>query len=325
MKKILFNNRGVALIITILMISIIIILTLQFNSSMRNELRAAVNSKNSVLLGYIAKSGYNLALALLSEDDSSSDSFHDNWALLKEYSSLSEGLFNTGRFQVEIIALSGKIHINKLIKLDGTYDNNQKNILIRLLTSDLFGIEDEEAEDLLDNIKDWIDSDDEATRFGAEDSYYQSMDNPYSCKNGTLASIGEMSHIRGITKKLLFGTSETPGLKDYLTVYGNGSGKININTADRNLIMALADDFDQEMVDEILAYREDEDNDLTVVLWYKDALGTSEDIIQPSLLTIKSSYFEIHSIGLKDTSAKELKVVVKRTDNNINTLSWEII
>ena len=324
MKAILTNNRGIALIITILMISIIVVLTLQFNSSMRNELHGAVNSRDSIMLGYIAKSGYNLALALLREDDSGSDSLNDNWALLKGNSSLSGSLFESGRFLAEITDLSGRIQINSLIKQDNTYDEDQKKMLLRLLTSSLFGLEEEDAEDILDNIKDWIDSDDEPTRFGAENSYYQSLDNPYPCRNGKLGSIDEMIQIKGITKELLFGTGATPGLKDFLTVYGDGSGKININTADKNILMVLSDDLDQEMIDEIIKYRANEDNNLGNALWYKEALGTNEDIIPASLLTTKSSYFEIISRGLIDTSVKELKAVVKRAGNNFSTLSYEI-
>ena len=128
MKTILTNNRGVALIITILMISIIVVLTLEFNSSMRHEFQGAVNSRDNIMLGYIAKSGYNFALVVLREDDPNSDSLNDDWALLKGASSLSGGLFESGRFQVEITDLSGKIPINDLVKQDGTYNNDQKGI-----------------------------------------------------------------------------------------------------------------------------------------------------------------------------------------------------
>ncbi len=325
MKSILVNNRGVALIITILMISIIVVLTLEFNSSMRQELHGAVNARDNIMLGYIAKSGYNLALAVLREDDRGSDSLQDDWAHLKEASSLSEGLFDSGMFQLEVTDLSGRIQINSLVKQDGTYNDDQKQILMRLLTSAPFKLEDGEAEDILDNIKDWIDKDDEPTKFGAENSYYQSLDNPYPCGNGPLKSISEMLYIKGITKKLFFGTEETPGLKDFLTVYGDGSGKININTADRNILTVLSDRLDGDMVDEILAYRNDKDNDLNNVNWYKDALGTNEDIMKSSLLTINSSYFQIDSRGIRDTAVKELKAVVKRTNDGFSTLSWEII
>ena len=325
MKAILSSNRGVALIITILMISIIVVLTLQFNSSMRQEFHGAVNSRDNIMLGYIAKSGYNLALAILREDDSSSDSLNDDWALLSGASSLSESLFESGMFHVEIKDLSGKIQINELVKQDNTYNEDQKEILMRLLNSGLFELEEEEAEDIIDNIKDWIDRDDEPTRFGSENSYYQTLDNPYSCRNDKLRSIYEMTQIRGVTKELFFGTDETPALKDFLTVYGDGTGKININTADRNIIMVLADDLDEEMIDEIMQYRNDEDNDLSNALWYKDALGTNEEIIKPSLLTVKSSYFEINSRGLRDSAVKELRTVVKRENSRFSTLSYEII
>jgi len=325
MKAILSNNRGVALLITILMIAIIVVLTLQFNSSMRHELYGAVNSRNNIMLGYIAKSGYNLALAVLREDDSNIDSLNDDWALLKTMSFLSEELFDSGRFFVEIKDLSGKIQINSLIKQDNTYNEDQKGILMRLLTSDTFELEEDEAEDIIDNIKDWIDSDDDPTGLGSEGFYYQSLENPYPCRNGKLRSIYEMTQIKGVTKELFFGTDDTPGLKEYLTVYGDGNGKININTADRNILMVLSDDLDQEMIDEILQYREDGDNNLGTALWYKNALGTGEDVIKPSLLTIKSSYFEILSTGLKDTAVKELRVVIKRAGNNFSTLSYEII
>jgi general secretion pathway protein K len=94
MKTGLKNNRGVALIITILMMAIIVMLTLQFNSSMRHELYSAVSSRDNILLGYIAKSGYNLAITILKEDNHACDSFQDDWALLEEGSALSEALFD---------------------------------------------------------------------------------------------------------------------------------------------------------------------------------------------------------------------------------------
>ena len=326
MKKILKNERGVALLITILMITIIVVLTLQFNSSMRYELQSAVNSKNNIQLGYIAKSGYNFALALLSADETNVDSPQDDWALLREYSSLSGEMFNDGeKFQVEVNDLTGKIPINRLIKNDGSYNEDHKLIMMRLLTSNIFELEEAEAEDIIDNIKDWIDRDDDPTRFGSESSYYQTLDDPYSCRNNDLRSVTEMRWIRGITDDILFGTKEKKGLIEFLTVYGDENGKININTAGRNVILALSDDLDESMVDDIIDYRSDEENELNSVAWYKIAIGTSDNYINESLLTVKSSYFEIRSSGIKDDAVKELKAVVKRADNKLFTLSWEII
>jgi general secretion pathway protein K len=177
----------------------------------------------------------------------------------------------------------------------------------------------------VDNIKDWIDRDDEPTRFGAESAYYQSLDKPYECANRPLRSINELLYIKGMTRKLFSGTRETKGLKDYITVFGDPGGKININTANRELLLALSEEMDPDMVDEIISYRADNENDLTSDLWYRDALGTDDEIIKPALITTKSSYFEILSTGIRDKAVKELKAVVKRGGGEFITLLWEII
>ena len=49
------------MILTILVISLIVMLTLQFNVSMREDLTSSVNFKDGVLLNAIARSGFNCA------------------------------------------------------------------------------------------------------------------------------------------------------------------------------------------------------------------------------------------------------------------------
>jgi general secretion pathway protein K len=322
--NILYNNKGIAAILAILIISIIVVLTLEFNTSMREEFHASVNSKDGIMLGYIAKSGFNFALAVLSEDESDSDSLNDKWAILKNYSSYSNNLFDEGLFQVEVTDLQGRIQINQLINSGGEYNLKQKELLTRLLTSEEFDIEKEEAEDIIDNIKDWIDADDEVTRFGAESSYYQNLESPCSCRNGPIRSIEEMLLIKGITKELMFGEKGNSGLSRYFTLFGDGGGRININTAAPYVIGILSEGIDQDMVDDIVTYREDEDNDLKNTLWYKDAIGTDVDIIDPSLITIKSSYFEILSRGYRDNLVAGIKAVVRRNGDKFKILSWKV-
>ena len=68
MIRFIRDNKGMALIMTILIISLIVALTLQFNTSMRSNLQAAVNLRDGIKLGCIARSGVNGALAVLHED-----------------------------------------------------------------------------------------------------------------------------------------------------------------------------------------------------------------------------------------------------------------
>ena len=94
-----------------------------------------------------------------------------------------------------------------------------------------FPIEDEtEARSIVDALVDWIDEDDKESDLGAESSYYQSLDKPYSCRNGPVRYIEELLLIKGISPALLFGADGKRGLADYLTVNGD-DGKVNLNTA----------------------------------------------------------------------------------------------
>ena len=318
------DDKGIALILTITMIGLIVLLNMQFSRSMRTGLYETANFDDGIRLGAIARSGFNCGLAVLFEDDPNEDSFHDTWASLKKYSSYSASLFdNDGRFETEIIDLTGKIQVNRLINQDGGYNTKQKEIMTRLLSTSGFHLEPDEVEDILDAIKDWIDKDNEPTKFGAEDSYYQALDHPYSCRNAPLESLEELLLIKGITRELFYGTDENPGISDYLAVHGDG--KININTADPLVLASLSDDLDSGMIDEMVTYRNDEKNDLNNSDWYKSALGTNETVIDPDLITTKSEYFEIRSRGINDSRSREIKVAVKRKEKSLTVLSWKTL
>jgi len=314
-----------ALLLTILVITLIVSLTLQFNRSMRSDLHAAANFRDGIKLGYIAKSGFNFALAVLREDASEDnvDSLREGWAHLQTFSDNTATLFDRGRFQVKVSDHSGEININSLVDKNGKYDNAQKSLLTRFLNSPEFGLDPEETDNIVDAIKDWIDTDDEVTRFGAENIYYQALEKPYSCKNAPLEFIEELLLVRGITKELFYGTKEKPGISKYLTPYGD-NGKININTADPLILRALSDEIDEEMAEDMVTYRKNEDNDLSDPNWYKSVPGMSHVTIADNLLTTSSTHFEITSEGFKGSMAKQITGMVKRKEDGFDILSWKI-
>ena len=324
MARFLGDNRGMALILTILIISLIVALTLQFNTSMWSNLHAAVNLRDGIKLSCIARSGFNGALAVLHEDASSGsvDTLREDWAHAKMFSESLASLFDEGLFLVEIADLSGRIQLSKLVDKDGNYNNTQKSIFIRFLSSPEFGLDPEEVENIVDAIKDWIDKDSETTRFGAENAYYQTLEKSYPCKNAPIEFLEELLFVRGIAKELFYGSGEKPGIFQYLSPHGNG--KININTADLLVLRSLSDDIDQERAEDIVIYRENEDNDLSDFKWYKNVPGMADVSIPDSLLTTSSTYFEITSEGFKGTMSKKIKGVVERKEKTLQILSWKI-
>jgi hypothetical protein len=74
----------------------------------------------------------------------------------------------------------------------------------------------------------------------------------------------------------------------------------------------------------MVAYREDEDNDLSDFKWYKKVSGMADVSIPDILLTTLSAYFEITSEGFMRNMSKRIKGVVERKKKTVQILSWKI-
>ena len=319
MKKILLNDRGVALILVILMISVIITVTLQLNISSRSEIYEAANLGDGTRAAYAAKSGFYMGEALLAEDTNNLDSLNEEWAKLEAASAESKALFNGEYFRLNVEDESGRIPINKIMEAV-----EYRDLLMRFLSLPEFNLDEQQVRDIVDAVKDWIDPDDEITGFGAENMYYGGLENPYACKNAPLDCIEELLMIRGITEELYYGAGETPGIAKYLTPHGTES--ININTAPNLILKALSDDITGEMVSDMDEFRREEENNLSDSLWYKSVQGMSGITITPSLITTKSNTFRITSTGyLNDIRKRVIGTIERQTnDRTVRILSWRV-
>jgi general secretion pathway protein K len=318
------NERGVALILVILIISILVAVTLEMNRSSRAEVYDATNLSDSIKLIYIAKSGFHAGIGLLLMDKNNFDALFEDWADVKLIARKSSTLFKDGYFNVPIEDESGKIQINRLVT-GNAFNEDIKGLMIRLLNQPEFGLEEKRIVEILEAMKDWIDNDDEITGTGgAERAYYSTLENPYTTKNGPLDCIDELLMIKGMTGKLYYGTSETPGLRQLLTVYGDG--RININTAPKQLLRALSADMTVEAADKMDVYRRNKDNDLANILWYQKVPGMADITIDSRLITTTSSIFRIVSTGILHQMSQTVSGVIKReTDRKIaRILSWKL-
>jgi general secretion pathway protein K len=330
MKRLRRDSGGFALLLTLLIISLVVTVTLQFNTSMTSELYAAANLRDGVRLRSIANSGFHYALAVLFEDaaENEFDSLHEDWADFRALSAHSSSMFEDGRFEVRIIDHSGRIQINQLLKApdeeggEYTYDMTQKELLTRFLSSEEFDLDEETVDDLVDALKDWMDPDHEVTGFGAEASYYQTLDRPYACKDAPVESLEELLLVRGISKELFYGTEERPGISAYLTTQQGSDGKININTAPSLVLRSLSEYLDQGMVEEMIAYREDEDNDLSSISWYGGVRGMSSEVSIDHLVSTSSHCFEIRSTGIRENMSKRVEGLVERKEGALKIVSW---
>ena len=316
MKNTFHNNRGIALITVILIISVLVALAIELNRSSRAAIYDAANISDGVKLSYIAKSGFYGAAALLTNSDNTYDTLRDNWAHAEILSAQSRTLFTDCSFTAIVEDEAGKIPLNKLVN-GNEYNPAIKEMLIRLLCLPEFGLDEKKAHEIVDSLKDWIDVDSSATGSGAETSYYSSLYPPYEAKNAHLDCIEELLMVKGITQEIFNGTKEKPGLARFVTT--DSDGLVNINTASKMVLRALAAGITAEAVDKIDDYRREDGNDLSNTQWFIDMAGVT---VKTELITVKSNYFKIISTGKMKNMEQGLSGVVKRSGKTVQIIKW---
>ena len=322
MKNPITNKKGVALILVLLMVSVIVVLTLQLNVSSRSQVHEAANLGDGIRVLYIAKSGLFAGMGLLSEDRGDADTLNEAWARTEALSEQSKSYFDGGYVELVIEDETGKININKLVA-GNAFNGAIKGLLTRLLTQPQFQIQEREIEDLLNAIKDWIDADSEVTATGAENAYYQGLGKTYTVRNGPMESVDELLMVRGVTKELFYGTPERPGLARFLTVQGEGS--VNINTAPKEVLRALAPSITEDAANRMDDYRRNPANSLTEPSWYRKVPGLENTAIDSVTVVTKSEYFQIAAKGHLGTMKRTIRGIVKRdSGKKLSVVAWRL-
>lgn len=212
---------------------------------------------------------------------------------------------------------------------DGTNDGNKavntKNILKELIVSlNVDGIGEFEAESMTDALTDWLDADGFITgTSGAEDDDYASREFPYLAANNYLASVSELRVIEHFTPQVI------TALKPYVCVLENTNlHKININTLSAEqpellqaLLSSSIDDAQQ-----ILSARGEEGFESLEDFYNLPELNKiklSEE--QKKQFVVDSDYFKLRAKTSFNNSYFTLNSVMQVTDDQqINIISRTI-
>lgn len=335
--KIIENDRGVALLVTLTVITIIIVAALEMNRRMRSAIFSAAATRDRITLSQMVSSGIHAAKALLLKDknNSNSDSLQEEWANPDKVKEILKDIhFDDGKVTIEISDELSKIQINSLVKFpEGRDFNTSQRVLwdsfLYLITSQDESYEDIEAVAIINSVKDWLDAgDDEAITglSGAESDYYQDFDPPYACRNGPFAHISELALVKGITQGLFQGAGGVSGISKYITIHGLTStagnsftyeGKININTADLPVLAAILPPGSEGLAQAVYDYRQETSDDVYIhdlanINWYKSIPGFGDLEIDPDLITVSSDLFQIVSVATLNKMQIKTTVIVKR-------------
>ena len=347
MAKTIGNNRGIALLLVISVTTILIATALEYNRRARFAIISTAAARDRLTLSQMTASGIHAAMALLAKDraESNIDSLQEDWANPDKIDELlSEISFDDGTLAVTISDEMGRIQVNALVTFPDSrnFNDSQRQLLERYLNyfrdAGEETPEDSQPPAIINSLKDWLDSDDDEAitgLSGAESAYYQDLSPSYSSRNGPIADINDLLLVKGITAELFYGSTEKPGMADSLTVYGmtpgagtsfTFPGKININTAELPVLVAMLPSENTDLAQAFFELRQeaatDKDApDLSDPTWYKNIAGVGGMNLDTKLITIASDIFRIISEAKVNDSVLTASAVVQRL-KNAKTGKW---
>jgi general secretion pathway protein K len=247
------QNRGMALLIVLVVIALLSTLLTELAFSTLVDLRLTETFRDTTRAYYLAKGGVNAGQMILQEDRNGYDGLDEPW---------SQGVVNypvgEGAVTVLITDQSGKLGINAMVNRD-TPSAVMIDRFYRLMLSleiDKWG----DPAELTAALIDWIDEGESPYPMiltggldipvaGAEGTYYQSLTQPYPIKNGRIETLKELALVKGFTPEILRRIVPHVALHEEV--------KININTASSAVLRSLDPEIDEDVADILIDYRKE--------------------------------------------------------------------
>ena len=245
------QRGGFVIVVVLSIITMLAVILLCFNRQSSACLRAAESLKKTYQAYNCARSTLNIVIAAIGNNvyiegkKSSNDLFSDK----KTFD------IDSCQCSVETTNENGKMNLNKLIDEQGKPCKAAIEQFLRLI--DVLNRQSgvRISYGIVPAIVDWIDADDNVIslpflrndNMGAESAYYMKFNPPYKCRNAPLNTVDELLLVKGITPE------SYARIRKYVTVYGEG--KININTASKEVIESLSGKMDSGLAQAIIDRR----------------------------------------------------------------------
>lgn len=274
-------ERGTVVVLVLFVLSMAAYLVLEMSYAVRVEQAGSVWLRDSVHARHVAKAGLSWARTCIAADDGAPDFWGEEWSTLPMRSEAFSEHFQTGSVICTVSDEGGKFPLNALAGVSDRDISGGRGLagvflrLLEILASERgIVLERQDAREILARIKDWVDSDSTRTRRDANDENgvksgneaddYRSVTPAYGPSNRSMRTLDELRLIpmppklEACAEHLL----QLDVVSKYFTVQQTG-GSININTAPREVVMALVEDAEYRGMfrDAVLAYRMNADND----------------------------------------------------------------
>lgn len=312
------SQKGVALLLTLLVITIMILTVGQISYSTKVEVQIANNFRDDLQNLKAAQSGIYLAQAFLridakkKGDEGNYHSLQDTWASGLEPQQVGKSTLN-----ITIKDEEQKFNILRLIQGNETEKKVAKEQFLRLVPL-LFEDSSYDAEGLANVLIQWMTNEEETRKNRKIKSPLYTLNEfrliPDFLENFFPAQDG---------KDYTFST-----LIDGLTMFS--SGKININTAPPEQLQCLHEKIPEEFVLALLNQRTEEEGYFKTINEFKDALeleaGSEEESIFNEIspyLTVKSDYFSASLKASTGTLSRNYRAFYLQTPEKTTLVHWE--
>lgn len=296
-------RQGSVLIIVLLVLAAAAYLIMESGKFLRIDYEGAAYQRVITSGGNLLRSGLTVAREVLLEDikkdNNSADYRFEEWGQAEAFfKELSEPL-ESGDIEGRIEAEDGRIDLNSL-NVNGGAGDDLREIFLRVVASLCTAHRLElKPKDFLASIRIWLGAKD--TRKDKE--WYAQREVPYEIgKNFRTPEELLLVRWKDATDedraKVVLGADGVPGLLEFVTVWkGTSTAQINMNMAPREIVAAVCpqEDFREDFVREVEAYRADEANIFSTP-WYQEIakrIGVDMNKFPRTALGWKSSVFRV--------------------------------
>jgi general secretion pathway protein K len=311
------SERGIALLATMLAVSLMTLLVVEFSTSAALGYRAAANQADELRAYYLARSGIQIGLAVLVQDSLSKTRAKFQYTSLDQIwaQPLAPITVDGGTISMTITDEERKLNINKLFDQQKREPDEQfAEVLTRLLSN--LGL----SPALVPILIDWLDPDSIESDGGAEADYYLRLIPPYEPRNGPMPTIGDLRMLKGMDDLTFL------RLSHYLTTMQEAPGPccVNANTAPPEVLAALTPELENnpDSVKQIVDVRGIRPFSQVTELLNLPGITADAEHVKP-FLTVSSQYFLITAQGDFAGTRKRIYATFRRNLNGTALLmNW---
>ena len=276
------SKKGSVLIITLLIVTVLTGLAVEFAYEVYTGTAALSNWSNAQKASLIARSGQTLSTGYLIDMKDFTYTYPG-----EIYLPVAKDFNSDVILIVKIEDENAKFNINSIIYPNGLTNEDALSSLKKLF--EYLNINPS----LAMAIADWIDPDHEP----------RLRDYEYTSKNSFLRSMDELKLIEAVDKKVF----ET--ISPFLTVYGDGADRININTAKLPVLLSLHNDMTETLAKSIIDYREISPFENESHLQRVSGMETIGQLLL-GRITVKSSNFRVISTAMVNEITRIIESVM---------------